>query len=69
LCHNELLNSMKKLNKLVIIGLFLVTSTTVFADGTPPPPGPPNPPVPIAGAVLGLFVVGAAYGVKNIKNL
>ena len=60
---------MKKLTKLLIIGLFFVTSTTVFADGTPPPPGPPNPPVPITGAVLGLFVAGAAYGIKKIKDL
>ncbi len=60
---------MKNLNKLLFLGLLLLISTTAFADTTPPPPGPPNPPVPIAGAVLGLFVAGAAYGIKKIKDL
>lgn len=61
------MKAMKNLKKLSFLGLFLLLSLNVFADGTPPPPGPPNPPVPIAGAVLGLFVAGAVYGVKKIK--
>ena len=62
------MNVMKNNKRLALLSIFLLLTVSVFADGPPPPAGPPNPPVPIAGAVLGLFVAGAAYGIKKIKN-
>jgi hypothetical protein len=54
--------------KVLFLSLFLIIGLNAFSQTLPPPAGPPNPPVPIAEAIIGLFVAGAIYGAKKLKE-
>jgi len=42
-------------------------TSKLFAQGPPPPPPPPTA-VPIDGGILALLGLGAAFGIKKIKE-
>ena len=62
-------------NKIIIIlAVFLLQQTNVFADGGPPPPSTPPPPpgLPLDGGLFLLVIVSLCYGIyklNNIKNI
>jgi hypothetical protein len=56
---------------LTIVLLFSVT--IVLAQGPPDPfpgrpPRPPGPPTPIDGGILSMFLLGAGYAIKKIRD-
>ena len=61
---------------LILAGLFIMVSISVFADTPPDPgsgPGSGDPPVgggsPIGGGLITLLILGSFYGVKKVYNL
>ena len=60
----------------IILVVFLLQATAVFADPGPPPPSTPPPPpgLPLDGGILILGVLSMCYGIyklykiKNIKK-
>ena len=67
---------MKKVQKLLIIAMLTLASTTIFAQAPPPPPpnhgetgNVPGGNAPIGGGLLILLGLGAAYSGKKLYNL
>lgn len=55
----------------IILGVFFLQQTNVFANGGPPPPSTPPPPpgLPLDGGLIVLIVLGIFYGFYKWKNL
>lgn len=70
---------MKKIAKLLLIGMFVATSAAVFSQGPPEPngdgsaPDEENTPVggraTVSGGVILLLALGAGYGGKKVYDL
>ena len=55
----------KKYSKAILLILLIVFANSTFAQGPPPPPPPITP---IDGGVVALFLAGAAYAIKKIRD-
>jgi len=54
---------------IILIGIVLISSTQVFAQGPPPPPPPGlEPGLPIDGGILFLAASALVYGVRKLRN-
>ena len=59
---------------IIILAVFLLQQTNVFADAGPPPPSTPPPPpgLPLDGGLFLLVLVSVCYGIyklNKIKNI
>jgi len=69
---------MKKIAKLIAIGMLVISSAAVFAQGPPDPnggsdPGTDNTPVggraTVSGGIVLLLALGAGYGGKKVYDM
>ena len=67
---------MKKTQKILLIAMLALASTTMFAQAPPPPPpnhgetgNVPGGNAPIGGGLFILLGLGAAYGGKKLYDL
>ncbi len=60
-----------KLIKSFLIIAFILFSTGIFAQNSPPCPSQPCPPPsrPIDGGIAVLIVLGIGYGIKKVRDL
>ncbi|MCK0132432.1 hypothetical protein MWU59_13060 [Flavobacteriaceae bacterium F08102] len=58
----------KKFSKVILFMVFMMVTSAIYSQGTPPKPGvvPPNP-VPIPG-VFAMIIAGVTYGYMKLKK-
>ncbi|WP_370637847.1 PID-CTERM protein-sorting domain-containing protein [Flavobacterium wongokense] len=56
---------------IIILAVFFLSVTNVFADPGPPPPSTPPPPpgLPLDGGILLLVILSISYGLYKLNKI
>jgi hypothetical protein len=56
---------------LIILAVFFLQQTSVFADAGPPPPSTPPPPpgLPLDGGIFLLTILSISYGLYKLNKI